>query len=262
MDDDGFFMGELNGVRGLVPSNFLTEAPLDYETGARGGGRRPMPPHLGPPDHRRPPGPGARGPPPPPREGAAGGHGPPHARDERGVRKGRKKMIESTLSSKFGNIIDALRNHYDGQADPRGGRAGGAGRGRGGPSSSASSGANPPGHPSDRAPGDLKPTQQRTGRGVPAVLPEFSPVTEPPDPAVPGTSAAKVTSTVTSTTTTTGTSANPITSKLPGVLAEAPGSLMQKFSDLTHTIGGGGAEGGEGSILSKGKDLIFKRFGL
>lgn len=94
MDDDGFFMGELNGVRGLVPSNFLTEAPPDYEGGARGGGRRGGPgmaPHLGPPDHRgRPPGPGARGPPPPPREGAAGGHGPPHPRDERGARKGRK----------------------------------------------------------------------------------------------------------------------------------------------------------------------------
>ena len=26
MDADGFYMGELNGVRGLVPSNFLTEA--------------------------------------------------------------------------------------------------------------------------------------------------------------------------------------------------------------------------------------------
>lgn len=26
MDEDGFFMGELDGVRGLVPSNFLTEA--------------------------------------------------------------------------------------------------------------------------------------------------------------------------------------------------------------------------------------------
>lgn len=23
MDDDGFYMGELNGLRGLVPSNFL-----------------------------------------------------------------------------------------------------------------------------------------------------------------------------------------------------------------------------------------------
>ena len=27
MDDDGFFMGELNGGRGLVPSNFLTDIP-------------------------------------------------------------------------------------------------------------------------------------------------------------------------------------------------------------------------------------------
>lgn len=26
MDEDGFYMGELNGVRGLVPSNFLTES--------------------------------------------------------------------------------------------------------------------------------------------------------------------------------------------------------------------------------------------
>lgn len=27
MDEDGFYIGELNGVRGLVPSNFLTDAP-------------------------------------------------------------------------------------------------------------------------------------------------------------------------------------------------------------------------------------------
>ena len=30
MDDDGFFMGELNGRRGLVPSNFLTDVPSGY----------------------------------------------------------------------------------------------------------------------------------------------------------------------------------------------------------------------------------------
>ena len=30
MDDDGFFMGELNGRRGLVPSNFLTDVPPGY----------------------------------------------------------------------------------------------------------------------------------------------------------------------------------------------------------------------------------------
>ena len=30
MDDDGFFMGEINGRRGLVPSNFLTDVPSGY----------------------------------------------------------------------------------------------------------------------------------------------------------------------------------------------------------------------------------------
>lgn len=65
MDDDGFYMGEIEGVRGLVPSNFLTEAPEQYSAGqtsqqstlqGRGGQRG------------RGTGPGARGPPPPPRD--------------------------------------------------------------------------------------------------------------------------------------------------------------------------------------------------
>lgn len=30
MDDDGFFMAEIDGVRGLVPSNFLAEANDQY----------------------------------------------------------------------------------------------------------------------------------------------------------------------------------------------------------------------------------------
>ncbi|XP_034952674.1 uncharacterized protein [Chelonus insularis] len=64
MDDDGFYMGELDGVRGLVPSNFLTEA----------GPNKGQPPQA----NRRPPGqgqgPGARGPPPPPREPPPLGH--------------------------------------------------------------------------------------------------------------------------------------------------------------------------------------------
>lgn len=64
MDDDGFYMGELDGVRGLVPSNFLAEA----------GPNKGQPPQAG----RRPPGqgqgPGARGPPPPPREPPPPGH--------------------------------------------------------------------------------------------------------------------------------------------------------------------------------------------
>ena len=33
MDDDGFFMGELGGRRGLVPSNFLTDLPPGLEPG-------------------------------------------------------------------------------------------------------------------------------------------------------------------------------------------------------------------------------------
>ena len=31
MDDDGFYMGEINGRRGLVPSNFLTDIPPGYD---------------------------------------------------------------------------------------------------------------------------------------------------------------------------------------------------------------------------------------
>ena len=52
MDDDGFYMGELEGVRGLVPSNFLTEAEPGKRSSRQGD---------------RGHGPGARGPPPPPR---------------------------------------------------------------------------------------------------------------------------------------------------------------------------------------------------
>lgn len=66
MDDDGFYMGELDGVRGLVPSNFLTEAgPTKGQQQGAQGGRRP--PGQGQ-------GPGARGPPPPPREPPPPGH--------------------------------------------------------------------------------------------------------------------------------------------------------------------------------------------
>ncbi|KRT80505.1 Fibronectin domain-containing protein, partial [Oryctes borbonicus] len=65
MDDDGFYMGEIDGVRGLVPSNFLAEVTDQYgstqggqQTGSMGRGQRGGRGH----------GPGARGPPPPPRD--------------------------------------------------------------------------------------------------------------------------------------------------------------------------------------------------
>ncbi|XP_069684047.1 RIMS-binding protein 2 isoform X8 [Periplaneta americana] len=68
MDDDGFYMGELDGVRGLVPSNFLTEAPPDYSNGG-GGPRQGRPPPQDRSGRGGGHGPGARGPPPPPRDG-------------------------------------------------------------------------------------------------------------------------------------------------------------------------------------------------
>ncbi len=32
MDDDGFFMGEIDGQRGLVPSNFLADIPKGMDS--------------------------------------------------------------------------------------------------------------------------------------------------------------------------------------------------------------------------------------
>ncbi|XP_011297684.1 uncharacterized protein Rbp isoform X2 [Fopius arisanus] len=64
MDDDGFYMGELDGVRGLVPSNFVTEAGPSKGQQTKPGWK---PPGGGQ-------GPGARGPPPPPREPPTPGH--------------------------------------------------------------------------------------------------------------------------------------------------------------------------------------------
>jgi len=65
-------MGELDSVRGLVPSNFLAEAP-EYNNQAGGGqvvsGNMGMTQRGGMANNRgRGQGPGARGPPPPPRD--------------------------------------------------------------------------------------------------------------------------------------------------------------------------------------------------
>ncbi|KAI5632354.1 variant SH3 domain-containing protein [Phthorimaea operculella] len=75
MDDDGFFMAEIDGQRGLVPSNFLTDANDQYgaQQGGQGGpGRAGAPGVPGGAGRGRgaPTGPGARGPPPPPRDNA------------------------------------------------------------------------------------------------------------------------------------------------------------------------------------------------
>lgn len=73
MDEDGFYMGEIDGVRGLVPSNFLSEAPDQYGTQAPTAGsvaQRQLNNRGG-----RGIGPGARGPPPPPRDNMGMGMG-------------------------------------------------------------------------------------------------------------------------------------------------------------------------------------------
>jgi RIMS-binding protein 2 len=67
MDEDGFYMGELDGIRGLVPSNFLTDAdthqggPSASSVAQRSLNNRGRGGIMT--------GPGARGPPPPPRDG-------------------------------------------------------------------------------------------------------------------------------------------------------------------------------------------------
>ncbi|CAG7722268.1 unnamed protein product [Allacma fusca] len=283
MDDDGFYMGELNGVRGLVPSNFLTEAPLEYDSGGRGGRRGP-PPHLGPPEHRRGPGPGARGPPPPPRDGPPPHGGLPHHRmDGRNPRKDASYPLDHS----------ELRNHYDGSANSRrGGRGGGVGPGRrpGVPGSHMQSSPGPPGSNmigSDTSGGvggggSGGGSMKKNVRGVPQVVPEFSPTTEPLPPPLENVSGG-ATSAIPNPlglfnkanplsgagaagnpqgpggVGAAGTSANtnPLAGKLPGVFSETP-NFMQKFTEFTNSA----RENTGDSILSKGKELIFKKFGL
>lgn len=75
-------MGELDGVRGLVPSNFLTESAEQYSnggvTGATGTGagaqrNTAASAAAAAANRNRAQGPGARGPPPPPRDNMIGG---------------------------------------------------------------------------------------------------------------------------------------------------------------------------------------------
>ena len=46
MDDDGFFMGELGGRRGLVPSNFLTDLPPGYRAAHAHNGQQSAGPRV------------------------------------------------------------------------------------------------------------------------------------------------------------------------------------------------------------------------
>lgn len=104
MDEDGFYMGEVDGVRGLVPSNFLAESPatnggpVANNRNGRimgGGGSAGMN--------------SSRGPQPPNNMGGGSGSGMmggPNQRAQPGIRKGmwpveRRCVIQSPPNTKF-----------------------------------------------------------------------------------------------------------------------------------------------------------------
>ncbi|XP_042864732.1 uncharacterized protein LOC122248652 isoform X5 [Penaeus japonicus] len=102
MDDDGFYMGELGGHRGLVPSNFLQDAPQDYADDHRSRRDTLDPRDRAPPPGQsgRGPGPGAHGPPPPPRP------------DQRDRRKDTRSVTSRSVSS-----AQDMRGAQGGQGD-------------------------------------------------------------------------------------------------------------------------------------------------
>lgn len=94
MDEDGFFMGELDGVRGLVPSNFLTEAPDQYSNQGPNANNLAQRTLNNASNRGRGIGPGGRGPPPP--SGGLGGL------NQRGPqRKGMFALVQSGFYSFF-----------------------------------------------------------------------------------------------------------------------------------------------------------------
>ncbi|XP_046964326.1 RIMS-binding protein 2 isoform X2 [Vanessa cardui] len=228
MDDDGFFMAEIDGLRGLVPSNFLTEATDQYGQGQPGqgpgaaGGRTAVAGSSVPGGGQGrgrgvPTGPGARGPPPPPRE----------------------------------NVAPAQRNHQRrADACPL-------------PPSQLD-------HNTCASNPEQANSQQARGRGV-VSAPQATTIARTsagnvstPTAQSPGSTAALTAMPPIGTTTAVSTSPArrggpavvPAPTAQPISQAQPPTSqpnLMQKFSEMT-------APGGD--ILSKGKELIFMKFGL
>ncbi|XP_075220462.1 RIMS binding protein [Lycorma delicatula] len=230
MDDDGFYMGELDGVRGLVPSNFLTEAPPDYNNGAG-------PPIRGPPPSRAPGrgvpgdrgyGPGARGPPLPPRDAvqprmdARGDRRkdacpPPTQLDQRQV--GRRDTTYRMPQTEKEREQEHERELWDQREQER-----------------------------DKEREQREPEREGHMR-MPSTLTKKYAVPPAPQPAQPPTVAA--TATVTADT------------KPQAQTSEQPGAnLMQKLSEMTGVTGVTGGDNSVDHILSKGKELIFMKFGL
>ncbi|CAH2052363.1 unnamed protein product, partial [Iphiclides podalirius] len=278
MDDDGFYMAEIDGVRGLVPSNFLTEANDQYgppghsSQGApgapgmasgRGMGPAPAPSVPGAGRGRgAAPGPGARGPPPPPRDNVAPSNRTQHRKTDacplppsqldhntcasnpeqansqnRPYETSKHGPIHSAAVSQFG------RNSCRGRSRDRPflrpdvlataereltvralqeGLQQARGRGAGSAPAASTIARTSAGN-------TASPTVQSPGTpAAPAPAPQPSPARRPGPAVVPAPQ----------------TPAQPPTSQA---------NLMQKFTEMT-------APGGD--ILSKGKELIFMKFGL
>ncbi|XP_013144153.1 PREDICTED: RIMS-binding protein 2 isoform X2 [Papilio polytes] len=227
MDDDGFYMAEIDGMRGLVPSNFLTEANDQYGppghsgqgvaqgvagmTG-RGVGPGPTPQIPGAGRGRgAAPGPGARGPPPPPRDNVA-----PAPRNH--LRKTDAcPLPPSQLDHNTSASNPEQANSQEGLQQQA--RARGAASGQAASTIARTSAGNTstpvqsPGTPAAAPPPQPSPARRAGPAVVPAPQPQ-PPTTQPPT---------------------------------------SQPNLMQKFTEMT-------APGGD--ILSKGKELIFMKFGL
>ncbi|XP_018407403.1 PREDICTED: RIMS-binding protein 2 [Cyphomyrmex costatus] len=229
MDDDGFYMGELNGVRGLVPSNFLTEAPGQNQGQPPQGSRRPGGQSQGP---------GARGPPPPPRE-------PPPTSHRRGkdacivpvsvpvCHLDSRQLQQQPPPSLMNNQQHQLQHqnnppHLAYQQANHHSYTTVTTSNQHGPSHLPPSGGVMGAHQQGPV---LPHLQQQSAskpiRGIPAVLPTAQSKTQP----------------------------NPTQQQQQPQQQSTGPNLMQKFTEMAGASAGG-------DILSKGKELIFMKFGL
>ncbi|TGZ37992.1 RIMS-binding protein 2 [Temnothorax longispinosus] len=226
MDDDGFYMGELNGVRGLVPSNFLTEAPGQNQGQPPQGSRRPGGQSQGP---------GARGPPPPPREPPPAGHRrgkdacivpvsvPVCHLDSRQLQQPPPPSLMNNQQHQLQHqnnpphLAYQQANHHSYTTVTTSYQHG--------PSHLPPGGGVMGAHQQ----GPVQPhLQQQPMRGIPAVLPTAQSKTQP----------------------------NPTQQQQQQQQQQSTGpNLMQKFTEMAGASAGG-------DILSKGKELIFLKFGL
>ncbi|CAH0402680.1 unnamed protein product [Chilo suppressalis] len=233
MDDDGFFMAEIDGVRGLVPSNFLTEANDQYAAGQTSqgagmgmGGRGAGPAGAATAGRGRgapPPGPGARGPPPPPRDNVAPAPRNHHRKTD-ACPLPPSQLDHNTCASNPEQANSQARARGAAIAQPA--------------STIARTNAGNAGSPTVQSPGTAAVGTPLGSSAATAT--------------VAGTAAVSVSPARRS-----GPAVVPAPAAQPLQPAQQPPAnqpnLMQKFSEMT-------APGGD--ILSKGKELIFMKFGL